>query len=34
VTSFGETMNAMKFASLVLIVAGVVGLSAAGGDAH
>jgi small multidrug resistance pump len=34
VTSFGETMNVMKFASLVLIVAGVAGLSAAGGGAH
>jgi small multidrug resistance pump len=34
VTYFGETMNVMKFASLALIVAGVAGLTAAGGGAH
>jgi multidrug transporter EmrE-like cation transporter len=31
VVAFGETMNAMKIASLMVIVAGVAGLSAAGG---
>jgi small multidrug resistance pump len=31
VVAFGETMNAMKLASLAVIVLGVVGLSAAGG---
>ncbi len=31
VLAFGETMNAMKLASLTIIVLGVVGLSAAGG---
>jgi small multidrug resistance pump len=31
VVAFGETMNVMKFASLVIIVLGVAGLSAAGG---
>jgi small multidrug resistance pump len=34
VAVFGETMNALKFASLALIVIGVAGLSAAGGGAH
>jgi small multidrug resistance pump len=34
VAAFGETMNALKFASLALIVIGVAGLSAAGGGAH
>ena len=31
VLAFGETMNAMKLASLAIIVLGVAGLSAAGG---
>ena len=31
VVAFGETMNAMKLASLAIIVLGVAGLSAAGG---
>lgn len=31
VLAFGETMNAMKLASLAVIVLGVAGLSAAGG---
>jgi small multidrug resistance pump len=31
VLAFGETMNAMKIASLAVIVLGVAGLSAAGG---
>lgn len=31
VVAFGETMNVMKLASLMVIVAGVAGLSAAGG---
>ena len=31
VVAFGETMNAMKLASLMVIVLGVAGLSAAGG---
>lgn len=31
VVAFGETMNVMKIASLMVIVAGVAGLSAAGG---
>ena len=31
VVAFGETMNAMKIASLMVIVAGVAGLSVAGG---
>jgi small multidrug resistance pump len=31
VVAFGETMNAMKLASLMVIVAGVAGLSVAGG---
>jgi small multidrug resistance pump len=31
VFAFGETMNLMKFASLMVIVLGVAGLSAAGG---
>ena len=34
VTMFGETMNVFKVLSLGLIVAGVAGLSAAGGGAH
>jgi small multidrug resistance pump len=34
VVAFGETMNAMKVASLFVIVLGVAGLSAAGGGAH
>jgi small multidrug resistance pump len=34
VTMFGETMNLFKVLSLLLIVAGVAGLSAAGGGAH
>ena len=31
VVAFGETMNAMKLASIAIIVLGIVGLSAAGG---
>ena len=31
VVAFGETMNAMKLASLAVIILGVAGLSAAGG---
>jgi small multidrug resistance pump len=34
VLAFGETMNPMKLVSLMVIVAGVAGLSAAGGGAH
>ena len=34
VLAFGETMNPMKIASLMVIVLGVAGLSAAGGGAH
>jgi small multidrug resistance pump len=34
VTMFGESMNVFKVLSLGLIVAGVAGLSAAGGGAH
>jgi small multidrug resistance pump len=34
VVAFGETMNTMKLLSLLVIVLGVVGLSAAGGGAH
>jgi small multidrug resistance pump len=34
VVAFGESMNPMKLASLMVIVLGVAGLSAAGGGAH